>query len=70
MERETDHCVGSGTEGFVSKMTPIIIIAIGLLGTIFMASFVALLIVCRHKHSGRVDFTAHRNEEKYEFPSR
>ncbi|KXJ09844.1 transmembrane protein 98 [Exaiptasia diaphana] len=43
----------------------VMIIAIALLAVIFMASFVALLVICKHK-CGKLDFTVYQNTEQYE----
>lgn len=37
----------TGTEGSTGSMETVVIVAIGVLATIFLASFAALVVVCR-----------------------
>ncbi|XP_031570804.1 transmembrane protein 98-like [Actinia tenebrosa] len=45
-------------------MALVMITAIALLAVIFMASFVGLMVICKHK-CGKLDFTAQRSEAGY-----
>ncbi|XP_015670253.1 transmembrane protein 98 isoform X1 [Protobothrops mucrosquamatus] len=40
-------------------METVVIVAIGVLATIFLASFVALVVVCRHRYCRPKDFLSH-----------
>lgn len=45
-------------------METVVIVAIGVLATIFLASFVALVVVCRHRYCHPPDFL-HQFDSKY-----
>lgn len=40
----------TGTEGATRTMETVVIVAIGVLATIFLASFAALVVVCRQRY--------------------
>lgn len=54
-----DELPSTGAVGARVAMETVVIVAIGVLATIFLASFVALVVVCRHRYCHPHDLLHH-----------